>query len=58
VNVDYTPQDDKGGAGTAIPFAWDIAANAKESKLVPSAIKAAGVQKWFKPREQLGSFEF
>src|SRR5215468_1333554 len=31
VNVDYTPQDEKGDAGTAIPFAWDIAANAKES---------------------------
>jgi len=31
VNVDYTPQDEKGAAGTAIPFAWDIAANAKES---------------------------
>lgn len=30
VSVDYTPQDDKGGAGTAIPFAWDIAANSKE----------------------------
>jgi len=30
VTVDYTPQDDKGAAGTAIPFAWDIAANAKE----------------------------
>ena len=30
VNVDYTPQDEKGAAGTAIPFAWDIAANAKE----------------------------
>jgi type VI protein secretion system component Hcp len=23
VNVDYTPQDDKGAAGTAIPFGWD-----------------------------------
>ena len=31
VSVDYTPQDEKGAAGTAIPFAWDIAANAKES---------------------------
>jgi type VI secretion system secreted protein Hcp len=29
VNVDYTPQSDKGGAGTAIPFGWDIGANAK-----------------------------
>ena len=29
VNVDYTPQDDKGKAGTAIPFGWDIAGNAK-----------------------------
>jgi len=29
VSVDYVPQDDKGAAGTAIPFAWDIAANAK-----------------------------
>ena len=28
VNVDYTPQDAKGAAGTAIPFGWDIAANA------------------------------
>ncbi|MBV9490187.1 MAG: type VI secretion system tube protein Hcp [Verrucomicrobia bacterium] len=28
VNVDYTPQDAKGSAGTAIPFGWDIAANA------------------------------
>ena len=30
VSVDYTPQDEKGAAGTAIPFAWDIAANSKE----------------------------
>jgi type VI secretion system secreted protein Hcp len=30
VSMDYTPQDDKGGAGTAIPFGWDIAANCKE----------------------------
>jgi type VI secretion system secreted protein Hcp len=30
VSMDYTPQDDKGAAGTAIPFAWDIAANSKE----------------------------
>jgi type VI secretion system secreted protein Hcp len=29
VNVDYTPQDAKGAAGTAIPFGWDIAANAE-----------------------------
>ena len=29
VNVDYTPQDDKGKAGTPIPFGWDIAANCK-----------------------------
>lgn len=29
VHVDYTPQDDKGKAGTAIPFGWDIAANVK-----------------------------
>lgn len=29
VNVDYTPQDDKGKGGTAIPFGWDIAANVK-----------------------------
>jgi type VI secretion system secreted protein Hcp len=29
VNLDYTPQTDKGGAGTAIPFGWDIAANAE-----------------------------
>jgi type VI secretion system secreted protein Hcp len=31
VNVDYTPQTDKGGSGTAIPFSWDIAANSKEA---------------------------
>jgi type VI secretion system secreted protein Hcp len=30
VSVDYTPQDDKGAPGTAIPFGWDIAANSKE----------------------------
>lgn len=30
VSMDYTPQDAKGAAGTAIPFAWDIAANSKE----------------------------
>jgi type VI secretion system secreted protein Hcp len=29
-SMDYTPQDDKGAAGTAIPAAWDIAANAKD----------------------------
>lgn len=28
-NMDYTPQDDKGAAGTAIPAGWDIAANKK-----------------------------
>ena len=28
-NLDYTPQDDKGAAGTAIPAGWDIAANKK-----------------------------
>jgi type VI secretion system secreted protein Hcp len=27
VKVDYTPQDDKGAPGTAIPFGWDISAN-------------------------------
>jgi type VI secretion system secreted protein Hcp len=27
VSLDYTPQDAK---GTAIPFGWDIAANAQE----------------------------
>lgn len=30
VHVDYTPQDAKGAAGTAIPMEWDIAANASE----------------------------
>src|SRR5260370_14314355 len=30
VGVGYTPQDDKGAPGTAIPFGWDIAANAHE----------------------------
>jgi type VI secretion system secreted protein Hcp len=30
VSLDYTPQDDKGGAGTAIPFGWDVAANSRE----------------------------
>jgi type VI secretion system secreted protein Hcp len=28
---DYTPQDDKGKAGTAIPASWDIAGNIKGS---------------------------
>lgn len=28
-NFTYTPQDDKGAAGTAIPASWDIAANDK-----------------------------
>lgn len=27
VNVDYTPQDAKGAAGTAIPFGWNVAEN-------------------------------
>jgi type VI secretion system secreted protein Hcp len=27
VNVDYTPQDAKGAAGTAIPYGWNIAEN-------------------------------
>ena len=27
VSMDYVPQSDKGAAGTAIPMAWDIAAN-------------------------------
>jgi type VI secretion system secreted protein Hcp len=31
VSLDYTPQTDKGGSGTAIPFSWDIAANSKEA---------------------------
>ena len=31
VGMDYTPQDDKGAALTAIPMAWDITANAPES---------------------------
>jgi len=30
VHVDYTPQDDKGKAGTAIPMDWDIAKNSKQ----------------------------
>ena len=30
VSVDYTPQKADGSADTAIPFAWDIAANSKE----------------------------
>jgi len=29
VHVDYTPQDDKGKAGTPIPMFWDIAGNDK-----------------------------
>jgi len=29
VNLDYTPQDDKGAPGTAIPMSWDISANVK-----------------------------
>jgi type VI secretion system secreted protein Hcp len=29
VNVDYTPQSDKGAPRAAIPFGWDVAANAK-----------------------------
>ena len=28
VNVDYTPQDEKGKPGTAIPFGWSIVENA------------------------------
>jgi type VI secretion system secreted protein Hcp len=28
-NLDYTPQDAKGAAGTAIPAGWDVAANTK-----------------------------
>jgi type VI secretion system secreted protein Hcp len=31
VSMDYTPQDDKGAGLTAIPMAWDIAANSKDS---------------------------
>ena len=30
VNLDYTPQEAKGAAGTAIPLTWDIAANTDE----------------------------
>jgi type VI secretion system secreted protein Hcp len=30
VHLDYTPQKTDGSAGTAIPFEWDIALNAKE----------------------------
>ena len=30
VHVDYTPQDDKGAPGTAIPMSWDISANVHE----------------------------
>jgi type VI secretion system secreted protein Hcp len=29
VSVDYTPQDDKGASGTAIPMSWDIAGNTR-----------------------------
>lgn len=29
VSVDYTPQNDKGAAGAAIPMSWDIAANTR-----------------------------
>ncbi len=29
VKFEYTPQDDKGAPGTAIPMTWDIAANVK-----------------------------
>jgi type VI secretion system secreted protein Hcp len=29
VSVDYTPQDDKGAPGTAIPMSWDIAKNTR-----------------------------
>jgi type VI secretion system secreted protein Hcp len=29
--LDYTPQDAKGAAGTAIPVSWDVAANAPGS---------------------------
>lgn len=28
-NFDYTPQDDKGAAGTAIPAGWDVSGNKK-----------------------------
>jgi type VI protein secretion system component Hcp len=30
VSLDYTPQTDKGAAGTPIPFSWDIPANSME----------------------------
>jgi type VI secretion system secreted protein Hcp len=30
VEVDYTPQTDKGAAGTAITLTWDLAANVQE----------------------------
>jgi type VI secretion system secreted protein Hcp len=30
VHVDYTPQDDQGKAGTAVPMNWNIAENVKE----------------------------
>ena len=29
VHLDYVPQTEKGGAGTPIPFGWDVAANAR-----------------------------
>lgn len=29
VNLDYVPQDDKGGPGTAIPMSWDIGGNTR-----------------------------
>jgi type VI secretion system secreted protein Hcp len=29
VSVDYTPQDDKGAAGTPIPMSWDFAGNTR-----------------------------
>jgi type VI secretion system secreted protein Hcp len=31
VNLDYTPQTEKGAAGTPIPFSWDIAAHSNEA---------------------------
>jgi type VI secretion system secreted protein Hcp len=31
VGLDYTPQDDKGAPLTAIPMAWDITQNSKDS---------------------------
>ena len=29
LHLDYVPQTEKGAAGTAIPFGWDVAANAR-----------------------------